>query len=417
MIMMLMSSDPLFAIAANVRDVSDFFNSTNAGVTDEAIPKALSVMWNYALNGSLYKMSCSLGLVAAVVGVGFWSLKFYKALNESTLLPTVNEVLYPLLIVVLLANGGSNMRSATFGMKDMINTINRSVHKVVDLDVSYQAAYKVLARASIDGYLMQSLYSSCEANIDQTKLTECLTTGQALMDGRLNGRFSSLTSNVKPELSTAINNTNTYQKNQSSEKVAKGKQSTNKGSVAEAAGTATPNSSNQVFTATKIIDGKNPEDLSFQKNILALRKAFLYLLEVFMLVLALVGPIFVGLSMFPVGTKPVVSWGALFLAAGFCKICYTLVSGLSAVAMVLTGPENIDMSIFAIIVGGMAPILSVTITSILVSSFSSAITSISYPAKEYGINAGLTAGAPPGQPQSSTESSRARSGSGNNGAK
>jgi hypothetical protein len=135
------------------------------------------------------------------------------------------------------------------------------------------------------------------------------------------------------------------------------------------------------------------------------QKAFLYLLEVLMLVLALVRPIFVGLSMFPVGTKPLVSWGALFLATGFRKICYTMISGLSAVAMVLTGPDNIDMSVFAIIVGGIAPILSVTITSMLLSSFSGSINSIAYPAKEYGVNAGLTSGAPPGQPQSDNKTS------------
>jgi hypothetical protein len=132
----------------------------------------------------------------------------------------------------------------------------------------------------------------------------------------------------------------------------------------------------------------------------------MYLLEIFMLVLALVAPIFVGLSMFPVGTKPLVSWATLFLAAGFCKICYTLVAGLSAVAMVLT--ENTDMSIFGIIVGGLAPILSVTITSILASSFSGAIGAIAYPAQNYGVNAGLNSGAPNNQPRDTdnTPSSR-----------
>jgi hypothetical protein len=134
----------------------------------------------------------------------------------------------------------------------------------------------------------------------------------------------------------------------------------------------------------------------------------LYLLEVLMLVLALVGPIFLGLSMFPVGTKPLVSWGALFLATGFCKICYTLIAGLSAVAMVLS--ENIDMSIFAIIVGGLAPILSVTMSSLLSSSLSSAVNAIAYPAQGYGVNAGLTAAAPPGQPPSADNTSTARGG-------
>jgi hypothetical protein len=356
-------------------------------------------MWGYALNGSL-------GLFAAVFGVGFWCVKFYRALQEGTLLPVVNEVLWPLLVVVLLANNGANMRSVTFGAKDIINNINRSMHRVVDLDVSYQKAFQVLARSSVDGYLMQGLYSSCEANIDQTKLTECLAIGQALMDTRLNGRFSSILSSTKPELTTAVTNINKSQKDESDQKVATAKRATDKGSVAEAAATATPNNLSQVFNASRIINGRNPGDLTFQKNVLALRKAFMYLLEIFMLVLALVAPIFVGLSMFPVGTKPLVSWATLFLAAGFCKICYTLVAGLSAVAMVLT--ENTDMSIFGIIVGGLAPILSVTITSILASSFSGAIGAIAYPAQNYGVNAGLNSGAPNNQPRDTdnTPSSR-----------
>jgi hypothetical protein len=56
------------------------FITPKYSVTDDAIPKALNVMWGYALNGSLYKLSCGLGMFAAA-GVGFWSLKFYKALN------------------------------------------------------------------------------------------------------------------------------------------------------------------------------------------------------------------------------------------------------------------------------------------------------------------------------------------------
>ncbi len=290
------------------------------------------------------------------------------------------------------------MRMATYGMKNMINNMNSSVHKVIDLDVSYQNAYQVLAKASFDSFLIQYLYNSCEANIDQAKLNECLTNSQTMINTRLNSRFNSL-SNTRPEMAAAISDINTKQTNKSNQKAARGRQASDKGSVAE---TATASSSNQVFNANRIIDGNgnNPQDLTFQKNILALRKAFLYLLEVLMLVLALVGPIFLGLSMFPVGTKPLVSWGALFLATGFCKICYTLIGGLSAVAMVLAGSEGIDMSIFAIIIGGLAPILSVTMSSILSSSFSSAMNAIAYPAQGYGINAGLTAAAPPGQPPS-----------------
>jgi hypothetical protein len=53
----------------------------------------------------------------------------------------------------------------------------------------------------------------------------------------------------------------------------------------------------------------------------------------------------------------------LFLSIGFCKICFTLISGLSAVAMVYSGPENVDMLMAAIVLGLLAPVLSFGIAS------------------------------------------------------
>jgi hypothetical protein len=127
-----------------------------------------------------------------------------------------------------------------------------------------------------------------------------------------------------------------------------------------------------------------------------------------MLVPGLVAPIFVGLSMFPLGTKPLVSWGILFLGAGFCNICYTLISGLSAVAIVLSGPKQVDMLVFGVIVGGLAPVLSLVISSVLSSSLSSAVTSVAYQGQNYGINTGVSSGSSPG-PMSGNRQSESNS--------
>jgi hypothetical protein len=102
-------------------------------------------------------------------------------------------------------------------------------------------------------------------------------------------------------------------------------------------------------------------------------------------------------SIFPVSTKPIVSWATLFFGVGFCKICYTLVAGLSAVAMVTAGPKDVDMLVFAVIAGGLSPILAVITTSIVCSSLSSAVSSIAAPANNYGVNAGLNSAALPGR--------------------
>jgi hypothetical protein len=119
---------------------------------------------------------------------------------------------------------------------------------------------------------------------------------------------------------------------------------------------------------------------------MSFRVAFLYIIEVMMLVTGLIRPIFLALSMFPVGTKPLIAWGTSFLSLGFCKICFSLISGLSAVAMVYTGPDQVDMTVAAVVLGLLAPVLSFSIAS---GSGLSALQSISYAAQGAGFNTGI----------------------------
>jgi hypothetical protein len=90
--------------------------------------------------------------------------------------------------------------------------------------------------------------------------------------------------------------------------------------------------------------------------------------------------------MFPVRTKPLIAWGTSFLSLGFCKICFSLISGLSAVAMVYTGPDQVDMTVAAVVLGLLAPVLSFSIAS---GSGLSALQTISYAAQGAGFNTGV----------------------------
>jgi hypothetical protein len=105
-----------------------------------------------------------------------------------------------------------------------------------------------------------------------------------------------------------------------------------------------------------------------------------------MITTGLVSPIFLGLSLFPVGTKPLITWGVSFLSLGFCKICYTLISGLSSIAFVYAGPENIDAATVAVVLGILSPVLAFSIVS---NSGINALNSVIGPAQVGGINFGL----------------------------
>jgi hypothetical protein len=61
------------------------------------------------------------------------------------------------------------------------------------------------------------------------------------------------------------------------------------------------------------------------------------------------------------------------LYPGFCKICFGLVSRLLAIAFVYAGPDNIDMTIMAVALGILAPVLAFGIAS------GSGLNALSYP--------------------------------------
>jgi ABC-type transport system involved in cytochrome c biogenesis permease component len=125
-----------------------------------------------------------------------------------------------------------------------------------------------------------------------------------------------------------------------------------------------------------------------------------------MLVKALVGPVFLALSLFPVGSKPLLSWGVSFLTLGFCKICFSLISGLSSLAMVLSGPNNVDMLVTSIVLGLLAPVLAVSVAS---GSGLATLSSIGYSAQPFKISTGIT----PYSPQVIEEQRKSRTGESN----
>jgi hypothetical protein len=139
------------------------------------------------------------------------------------------------------------------------------------------------------------------------------------------------------------------------------------------------------------------------------RTAFIYILEAMMLVTGLIGPIFVGLSLFPVGTKPMVAWAISFVTIGFCKICYSLISGLAAIAMVYAGPQNNDMTVASVVLGLFAPVLSFYVAS---NTGLAALTGISSTAQSFGLNGGISTYFMGGSGDSPTPKTNSRKGDG-----
>jgi hypothetical protein len=342
---------------------------------DLEIPAALNKLWTIAMEGSMYKMVCLLGTLLAVFAVGFWCVKLYKTLDEGGLRPAVNEIVFPIILVAMLSNNGKNMKELTLGTRDAMNSFNATLNKAIDAEVNLKAATDVLSFFDAAISFTDNQVKSCQSETEAQKFQDCMTKNAASTQV-FNTGLSSLwpSTNNGAKWQKEINDWKDYTANYTKNRFNTDTLDLMRGG-------------NIMSKMTDIKNIRRFEDTADLRGvILSFRGAFLYIIEVMMLVTALVGPVFLALSMFPVGTKPLLTWGVSFLTLGFCKICFSLISGLSSLAMVLSGPKNVDMLVTSIVLGLLAPALAISVAS---GSGLATLSSVTQSAQGFGFNSGV----------------------------
>jgi hypothetical protein len=371
------------ATGSNTIDSLSSFTDALAKVNKdpEAVPMALNTLWTIAMRGNLYGIVASIGVLIASLGVGFWCVKFFLALKEGDLKPAANEMIIAVILVMLLHSGGQNMRALTLGTRDIMNSINQSVGTVISNEVDFRSAIRVLGTTNAAVAVVDSLYSKCQAQ-EFDKLQKCVAAQSAVANATidlLNGKIDSAKTGNNADWQKQIKEWQNYTKQYSNNR------------FSSAAIGETLSDSQAAVKGIADVGKKGSavafdDTLALRRIILSFRGAFLYIIEVIMLVTGLLGPFFVALSMFPVGAKPLIAWGTSFLTLGFCKICFSLISGLSAVAMVYSGPENVDMLVAAVVLGLLAPVLAFSVAS---GAGIGAINSVGLVGQSFGMNPGV----------------------------
>jgi hypothetical protein len=348
----------------------------------DTIPKALNSLWDIAMNGNMYRVVSALGITIAIFAVGFWCAKFYKVLEDGGMRPAFAELAFPLVLVILLSNGGSNMRKFTLGARDMMNSFNKQINIVIDADVSLRSAMQVLTTADTSTTLINMAYGTCQKQIEINEFKQCVRNQALIAKGA-----TTLLTGAWPTANTGTTNGDKYQQEIDRWKAYSESTLTNTFKVDDlVVAQETPGVTQAQATRVSQITGFD-NTVELRRTILSFRGAFLYIIEIMMLVTALIGPVPLALSLFPVGTRPIMTWLTSFLSLGFCKICFSLFSGLSSLAMVYSGPENVDMLVAAIVLGLLAPVLSFTVAS---GAGIGALSTVSYSAQPFKIGTGIT---------------------------
>jgi hypothetical protein len=294
----------------------------------------------------------------------------------------------------MLSNGGANMRDLTLTVRNMMDGVNRSVNVVINADVNFRTALEILGDSN---YLVNKAgvaLDQCKKKVALDEFELCMNVQGTIMKTVTQNVTKKWQGNNGSKWQAQLKEWETYY-TQAATNPFSAKKPSDLVKEDTAASTANGGAATPKPVSLDTITGYE-DTADLRRAILSFRTAFLYIVEVMMIVTALVGPIFLALSMFPVGTKPLLAWGTSFLSLGFCKICFSLVSGLSAVAMIYSGP-SVDMLVVSVVLGLLAPVIAFSIAS---GSGIAALTQVSYSAQNFGMNNGIAIspinGTPPG---------------------
>jgi len=275
----------------------------------EAVAQAMDKLWDDVLGGGLYSAIANLGVFFAIGTLLIFIVQWTREMVDGDNSKAFSEMIWPLVVIILLANNAQPLAIATKGLREIINETNKTLLASTSASIQLQEAYQQVMLKTGNADAIQALIAQCNAIADPTQQAECLqnASGQA------------------KEIEAQLDNRPAWLKGFSE------------------------------FFNTNIFQ------LTVRGWLLTFAIAFQWIVEVCMLLTALLGPLAVGGSLLTVGNKAMFAWLTGFFSVGMIKLCFNIISGL--VATMVLNAENNDPMIFAFAIGILAPILSVVLAA------------------------------------------------------
>lgn len=299
-----------------------------------AITAGFDNLWKELLSGHLYSSLCTVGTLFAVSTLIFFMIEWTKQMLNFEETRAITDFIWPLLVAALLFKSGSLLGQGTMAVRDLINNTNQYVlvrtAAGVDLRAAYQKALGVAAVRSAIGREMEMCRTS---SLTPQDAIDCLKEAkQRLMNEYpryfigSSGPFSWLIDRIDRIISAPIQ---AIQGGANPVQILLSPFSAYVGSVV--AGTIT--------------------------NILvAISGAYQWGIELTMLLTALLGPLAVGGSLLPYGSKAIFSWLAGYFSVGMAKLSFNMITGFAA-ELVATSRSDQPL-FFLFVIGIIAPALA-----------------------------------------------------------
>ena len=270
----------------------------------DAVAANFDTLWSNVLQGGLYQAVADVGVIVAVLALGLFLVQWAQQLLTGDGNRALTELIWPLIVITFLSNDGALLGTATLELRGIGNQINSTVLETAVATESLQQQYQQTRLGSaIDDALSASI-AECLENRPERQQPGCLAAARRESE-RVRQQYGLEPAGEDSWLGGAIQ--------------------------------------------------------YVVRNLLwALHHAFQWLVEIVLLLVALLGPLAMGLSLLPTPAKPIISWLTGIAGVFLIKLNFNLISGLAAYAVSLQ-ELSVNSLVLPVLLGLLAPVLAVLI--------------------------------------------------------
>ena len=313
----------------------------------EDVGAIFSLYWTQIFQSELYDHINYLATIFAVGCLLFFMMRWvYAAVHEDDYREPLRSLIWPLIVVALLANDGMLLGGMTRALRNQMNTVAEQTLEVTLLNVTLEEAIRgALAKGAVTAEVSAQI-AQCQSLLGEEQIA-CLESANEQIQGTLNdfkshwftGAVATGAGSVFPWLDSLS----------SSVRGATEAYSTSGGSVGQGLAGFFGGFFGSQYRAI------------IHAFLMSWQWAFVNLIQISMLLTGLIGPSAVAASLLPFGGKPIFAWLTGFLSLGFAQICYNIIVGLAAV--VILNANTFDTNGFLVLISILAPALALGLAS------------------------------------------------------
>lgn len=282
--------------------------------------------WGDAINpsGALWGGLCNFGTTIAALSIILLAIKMASDYQEKRFLwsELAASVVWPLFIALFLGNNGYLLSQTVLLTKNLAHQQVVNVLNIQMADTTFKQAISDVTLTQSVKTQVSTIYAECQGKSGKP-LTDCLQEKQPIVEQILSEAETQNGGPLEQARQAVAELTNFVQ---------------NPGAVFNAA-----------------------ISLILITFLYALQWAFVNILEAALIMTATFAPVALGLSLLPLGSKPIWAWASGFMALFGVQLGYNIVVGLAATVIVAAGAQTFSDLAFLAFISIFAPALALLI--------------------------------------------------------